>query len=41
MSLKDYSDYEIGQAKFTYGGEFWDKSTDDEKVMMLLQLDTS
>jgi len=41
MSLKDFNKNEIDSAKYTYGADFWDKSTDDEKLMMLLQLDTS
>ncbi len=38
MTLQDYSKYEIGQAKFTYGGEFWDTCDDEQKLTLLLQL---
>ena len=38
MTLQDYSDYEIGQAKFTYGAEFWNTCDDEQKLTLLLQL---
>lgn len=37
-TLKDFSNTEISNAKYTYGIEFWDSLDDDLKIQCLLQL---
>lgn len=37
-TLKDFSNTEINNAKYTYGIEFWDSLDDDLKIQCLLQL---
>ena len=37
-TLKDFSNTEISNAKYTYGQEFWDSLDDDLKIQCLLQL---